>query len=333
MEPTAHSSVARRFLRFADAENLALDTLLDPTLAAAFEEGCASERVPATAIVEALQVCAERSGRPDLGAVFGTFGEVGGYGPLSLMPEHCTTIRQIVEAGVHFMHLENSALALEIDEDEEEASVCYLPMVATRWGSAQFMEAILMLSLRGARAFLGEQWAPLRVEFGHAGPGNLRAHRRLFRANLKFGADRYAMVLSRRDLDRPARAGDPERRATLEMRLVELDRASSEDFSDQVERATARVLSRGSVRIGAVAESLGMQARTLQRRLADDGMQFSHVLERVRRRTALDYLLNAHRPTLTDLAQRLSYGDASATSRFLRSSLGLGVRGFPGDEI
>lgn len=64
-----------------------------------------------------------------------------------------------------------------------------------------------------------------------------------------------------------------------------------------------------------------MGPRTMQRRLAQSGLTFADVLERVRRRTADEYFRLDARPNLTELAYRLGYNSASSASRYLRTHL------------
>ncbi len=324
MQPLAHSSSLRLFRAFMESLGLGTPQDLDADLVRALDQP--AERVPARMIVDLMQACALAHGRLDLGAAFAAWADVAGYGPLSRMPDHCDTVAEVVEAGLRFMHLENGALASDIQEDEDEAVLRCLVMVDSRQGSSQFAESILMLSVRVVRRMLGDFWTPLRVEFAHAPPTDLKAHRRLFRCALRFNAERHAVVMAPRDLRRPSRVADQHGRKAIEAQLWAMDQAWSRGAGELAERAVAALLGSGEARLDRVAHSLGVEPRTLQRRLAAEGRCFAAVLDAVRRREALDYLRGAHRPALTELAQRLGYGDASAASRFLRSQLRRGVR-------
>lgn len=332
-EPLAHSSSLSQFMAFAEAAGLARPSGLDPALAALLARPPHQplpERVAAWMIVDLMQAYAAANARPELGAAFAAWGEVTGYGPLSRLPDHCASLTEIVEAGMRFMHLENGALASDIQADEDEAALRCLVMVDGRQGSAQFAESILMLTVRVVRRMLGEVWTPLRVEFAHAPPADLAAHRRLFRCRLKFDAGRHAVVLPSADLRRPSRASDPRARQALLAQLADLDQTWTRGAGELTGRAVAALLPSGEARLDTVARSLGVEPRTLQRRLAAENLSFAAVLDAVRRREALAYLRGTDRPALTELAERLGYGDASAASRFLRARLGLGVRGDPG---
>ncbi len=313
-------------MAFADAMGLQKPAAPGLDWAAMVHRSATADHLPAGMIVDLMQACAAVNDRPDLGAAFAAWGDITGYGPLSRLPDQCESVAEIVEAGIRFMHLENGALASDIQDEGEEIALRSLIMIESREGSAQFAESILMLTVRVVRRILGPLWTPLRVEFAHARPADLKAHRRLFRCRLQFGAERHAVILTRRDLHRPVRLGDPGERRTIEAQLADLDRLSTRTVGDLAQRSVAAGLGSGEATLDRVAASLGLEPRTLQRRLASEDLSFTAVLDAVRRREALDYLRGTPRPALTDLAARLGYADASAASRFLRLRLGLGVR-------
>ena len=77
----------------------------------------------------------------------------------------------------------------------------------------------------------------------------------------------------------------------------------------------------GRASIASVADSLGITVRTLQRRLEDDGTQFSDLLDRVRVREVSRYL-GQRRLRLTDVADALGYSSLSAFSNWYRGRFG-----------
>lgn len=326
MEPQAHASSLRQFMAFVDAMHLRRPDLPDLDWADMVDRAAAAEHIPARMIVDLMQACAAANARPDLGASFAAWADVTGYGPLSRLPDHCQSVADLVEAGMRFMHVENGAVASDIQDDGDEVALRSLVMIDSLAGASQFAESILMLTVRVVRRMLGEFWTPLRVEIAHAPPADLRAHRRLFRSRLQFQADRHAVLLTPSDLHRPARVGAPSERRAIQSQLAALDRASTRGVGDLTRRAVVALLGSEDVTLERVAGSLGLEPRTLQRRLSAEGLSFAGVLNDARRRKALDYLRGTPRPALTDLAQRLSYGDASAASRFLRTRLNRGVR-------
>lgn len=84
-----------------------------------------------------------------------------------------------------------------------------------------------------------------------------------------------------------------------------------------VQGAIVSAMHRGDVGIERVATRIGLTPRTLQRRLALDGLTYQQVLEALRRELALQYLTSA-RLSLTEISALLAYTDSTAFGRAFR---------------
>ena len=67
-------------------------------------------------------------------------------------------------------------------------------------------------------------------------------------------------------------------------------RGDMSQFRTRVENAISSVLPHGRVLVEDVARSLGMSKRTLARRLSDEGLNFTEILQQLRRDLAVRYL-------------------------------------------
>ncbi len=92
-------------------------------------------------------------------------------------------------------------------------------------------------------------------------------------------------------------------------------RQSTELFViDTVVRGTiGKLLPKGQVSLHHIAEAMGISARTLQRRLAEQGLSYSRLVDEVRFSKARELILE--RQKLTDVATRLGYADAGSFTR------------------
>ena len=77
------------------------------------------------------------------------------------------------------------------------------------------------------------------------------------------------------------------------------------------------LLASGTCTIERVAQHLGIDRRTIHRRLAQDGDTFSGVVEAVRRELAERYV-NEHHRTLAEVASLLGFAAPSGFSRWYR---------------
>ena len=81
------------------------------------------------------------------------------------------------------------------------------------------------------------------------------------------------------------------------------------------------LLPTGRCSIVQVARSLGVDRRTVQRRLAHSGETFSSVLNAVRAELAERLVPNPRR-SLTEIAEELGFSEPSAFSRWFRGQFG-----------
>jgi AraC-like DNA-binding protein len=88
-------------------------------------------------------------------------------------------------------------------------------------------------------------------------------------------------------------------------------------FLSSVQGAIVSAMHRGDAGIERVATRIGLTPRTLQRRLALDGLTYQQVLEQLRRELALQYLATA-RLSLTEISALLAYTDTTAFGRAFR---------------
>jgi AraC-like DNA-binding protein len=98
-------------------------------------------------------------------------------------------------------------------------------------------------------------------------------------------------------------------------------------FSDLVEYQVESLISDATLHIDTLAESLSMSRRSLQRKLAKYGLNFSQVLTQVRRRLAADWLEMTDK-SITDIAFDLGYTDASNFTRAFRWQAGVSPKEF-----
>ena len=96
---------------------------------------------------------------------------------------------------------------------------------------------------------------------------------------------------------------------------------ASAPLSDRVAELTRRLLPTGQCSAEAIADELAMHPRTLQRRLADEGVRCQDIIDRERRAQAARYLAEPGLH-LTQIAGLLGYAEQSALNRSCRRWFG-----------
>jgi len=93
---------------------------------------------------------------------------------------------------------------------------------------------------------------------------------------------------------------------------------------DSVRGAVAKLLPGGQVTLAKTAEATGFSARTLQRRLAEQGLNYSHLLDEMRFIKARE-LIQQHEK-IAEVATRLGYADAGSFTRAFERWTGMSPR-------
>lgn len=176
------------------------------------------------------------------------------------------------------------------------------------------------------RICAGSAWSPDRVELAFPRPLDASEHRRVFRAEVRFGCATPRLVLPLAAWDAPISSANPALLSVLENhahRLVaELPRR--DDLVGRVRAALAEELREGPSdapegrrSLARVARKLAMSERTLQRRLKEAGHTLAGLLDDVRAAVARAHLADPQ-VSPSEVAWLLGFSDQSAFTRAFR---------------
>jgi AraC-like DNA-binding protein len=238
-------------------------------------------------------------------------------------PDNRLTFRQLVDlldaaarvTGDGFL-----GAAIDVKVDADVATITYAvfdPDVALHRHDTEMTLALCVNQWRMHTAM--PNWAPTSAHFEHPMPGNDRELRQFFRCPIHFSDSFNGLVVPAAFLETPIRSADRGLHEILS-RYAEECLSRHADVSSIVGRARRLIASTlASERVGIedVAKRLAISPRTLQRRLADEGLQFSDLVDATRRDLAAQYLRDA-RISLTDTAFLVGYSDLTAFHRAFR---------------
>lgn len=160
------------------------------------------------------------------------------------------------------------------------------------------------------------KFTPLAVYFKHAPRGDRAIYEAHFGCPVHFESGRDALLVSAESADTPNRLGDETIAsffdAHLEQQLASLLQEGHLEL--RVRRAVANVLSEGVPTVSAIASGLAMSARTLQRRLSEQGHSFQGVVDASRKELALRLLYETDY-SLAEVAFLTGFAEQSAFTR------------------
>jgi AraC-like DNA-binding protein len=174
-----------------------------------------------------------------------------------------------------------------------------------------------------------ESFVPLAVYFKHAPRGDRSIYESHFGCPVHFESGRDALLVSEERIDTPNKLGD-ETIANFFDRHLEEELASlttDDGLEQQVRSAVANVLSEGIPALSLIASEVGIGARTMQRRLSDQGHSFQSVVDRARKDLA-QRLLRETNYSLAEIAFLTGFAEQSGFTRAFKRWVGQTPRSY-----
>ncbi|MDZ4372074.1 MAG: AraC family transcriptional regulator [Phenylobacterium sp.] len=287
----------------ADEVGLPLEALSSPDL-----------RVATRAMGRMLQLAAERSGRDDFALRMAERRGLSNLGPVGLVVREQPTLRKALHAFQRFIWFHSDAYSLDMQLSGDQF---ILKVNGPARMHRQSADLVVATTVRTIRAVMREGWKPQEVWFVHGPPARLDTYRRVLGVTPVFDQPHLAVVMPRGELDTPIPTADPEMARQLAAYLESLTRQRTARLSDKVCDLILTLLPDGEGSVERVAARLGMDRRTLHRRLSAEGVTFSGLLERTRRDLARSLLINSDRP-LYSVADLLGFSSLSAFAHWFR---------------
>ena len=274
--------------------------------------------IPVADFARALEEAARLTGDDCFGLHFGEHYHPKNAGPLTYVVVNSPTMADAFTNIARYLGVHNEAARVSFERGERWARLAHtldLPAEQCR----QHAEFSLAVGLGLIRLMVGADWVPVEVEFAHKPPAHTSEHARVFRAPVRFGADANAFVIESELCDRHVPGADrhlyPIMVRYLDGVLATMPREDAVVTS--VRKGIADTMRQGEPTLVEVAQRLAVTPRTLQRSLADCGVDFRHVRDDTRRRFAVRYLAD-RKNTITDVAFLLGYSEVSAFNRAFR---------------
>jgi AraC-like DNA-binding protein len=275
--------------------------------------------LPAKSVMGLLEESARSSKCETFGLLMAERRKISDIGVISLLIVHQPTLREAIGIVAEYRNRINSTLTLQLEEHGEIAFLRENIAIDVPRLVRQVSDLALGVLYKMCRSIMVDSWRPQCVCFSYERPSSDRSvYERLFDCPLQFGYDFDGIVIERADLDRPL----PGAESALASHARELVNAvidpGKRGIVEEVEQSIRLLMPSGRAAIGEVAHSLGMNVRTLQRRLSEEDSRFGELLDRVRVEQVGRHLAN-RQLRLTDIAHLLGYAELASFSAWYRT--------------
>ncbi|GAC1621018.1 MAG: AraC family transcriptional regulator [Nevskia sp.] len=181
------------------------------------------------------------------------------------------------------------------------------------------IDAFACVILRMCRGLYRRDYAPLRLSFRRPRPDDVAPYERAFRTSaIAFGAAVNALWFDSAHFEQALESANPElARQNDEVALRYLARFGKSLVRERLRAVLIEQLPSGEPSQDRAAASLCLSARSLQRRLAEEGTSYKALLDEVRRELALSYLREG-RNSISEITYLLGFSDTSSFTHAFR---------------
>ncbi len=235
-------------------------------------------------------------------------------GLISYVGMSSPTIRDALGNMIRYMRVFSDAVELDPSELQRTGKLVWRYVVPHDVNRRQFVEFGASGLIHDLRLAANRDFSPRCVSFRHARRTNLDAFGSFFKSEVRFADAENAVHFAPKDLDLPLLTADNDLHLVLQDHCEMVLRDKSRNVPSlilDVERAIAAHLTVGRATHVHVASSLGMSARTLSRRLAEEGTSFKAALNSLRASLAKSYLKDSDL-TLAEISYLLGYSQSGA---------------------
>lgn len=270
--------------------------------------------LPFDQIAAFFERASELTGDDLLGFVRGGKREMRRTGLISYVGLSSPTVKDFIRNVARYRRVFSDAVEINIDRLEQDGVLRWYFAVPTNVKRRQYVEFGASGLVFAMRQATNRNFCPELVTFHHSRKTNIEAFERFFGCPVKFGQNANAYHFKATDLELPLMTADNELYKVLTDLCERVLKDKSRNLPPivvEVERAIADKLASGDASQEIVARTLGMSARTLSRRLAEQNTTFFKTLEELRTALAVNYLKDSNL-SLAEISYLLGYSGLSS---------------------
>jgi AraC-like DNA-binding protein len=258
----------------------------------------------------------------DLGLIIGPRYHISNYGILGLSAMTAANLYECYRRFFDHIILAWTYFRFSLFQDGGEGVLAMDPLRDLGDACAFMRDRDISASYTIACEALGRALPLTRVDLKQAGSSYEEKYTEVFAAPVRFGAERDALVFDARWLGEPLEKSDPPTSQVFSRQCDTISEALSRRFS-LTERIRAQVMNWKDEpkSLEELAESLHTTPRTIQRKLAAEGVSYKELVEDVRINLAIEYLYSTDM-SVDRISVMVGYADSSGFSNAFKRATG-----------
>ena len=268
--------------------------------------------IPYVAFINLLEQTAQQSGCGDFGLRLAQAQGIGVLGQLAVLFQHAPHLGEALTLASRYTFVHSPAVRLEVLPVADQSALVdivfslAIPNLPRR---VQTLELSLGLIVNGMRVVAQGTVQPHLVLFPHARQGPLRSYTQTMGCACVFDGPYAAVRIEAAALTQALPAHNPQLRQFAQQYLDHHFGDPAQHFGDRIRNMVRRFLCSGMGNQRDIARVLSVHTRTLQRRLAAEGLAFEDIVDTIRREQLKLLLTDARAPAMMQIAMMLGYSD------------------------
>lgn len=270
-------------------------------------------RISRRQLLVAYRNAVRLSTNPALGLAVGKRLRLSAYGMYGYALVSSANLREALAFSIRYHELATPTVTMSLALDDDDGTAIFTMTDAIGEASlTRFnieLQFSLVLSL--TRDMAGDDFCFEEIRSAYPAPAHRAVYEELFACPIRFDADANELRFNEWWLSAPLVRANPitAQMLTETCNQLLLEMRTAEGVAKQVYAILSEDLRHAS-EIDSAARRLGTSARTLRRRLAEEGTSFQDLLREVRTHLATAYLRDTTM-TVDDIADRLGFSDAA----------------------
>jgi AraC-like DNA-binding protein len=318
--PTVTGFAARRAIAALRRRNVAIAALLQSTGLSERDIDNGQHRISALAQGKLLEAAADALADSALGLHLAKQANPREAGLLYYVASAAKNLGEALVLFERYFRIVNEAVHLKLTRAPKGVVAEVSFVGVSRHHVQQNADFGIAMILKALREVTGRNIRPTKVTFVVLRRSDLQEFERFYGCPVEFGAPSDRLVFSNETVALPLITED---RYLLETLGPVCDAAARERDTPKgtlraiVENEVERLLPHGKTQKRIVAKALGLGARTLSRRLADEGTTYEEVVDQLRLSLGLQYLKEPSL-SLSQIAWLLGYGGSTSFNHAFR---------------
>jgi AraC-like DNA-binding protein len=278
-------------------------------------------QIPAERVQALLADCANSAASEDFGLLVGRAFRLSMKGPLGLLMREQPTVRESLTVLQRYLRYQNDNVEIRTVAQDDGLAVVFELISSRTVVSRQMVDLTMAMYVQIFRGLLGEDWRPACVFFAHAAPESRAAYEALS-VHLEFERPSTGFLMTSADLDTALPEADPQMAREIALFIEANAQPQGVSATEIVTAHIRRLLPAGDCNVDRVAQLMGVDRRTVHRRLAAEGASFTELLDTIRRELVIRQLIHTNRP-LSEVASLAGFSSLSTFSRWFRQAFGV----------